>query len=43
MLKKKSNFRIYLSKDEQKEILEIEGAPKIGRVEARVRNFPSPE
>ena len=40
---KKSEFRIYLSKDEQKEILKIEGAPKIGRVEARARIFPSPK
>ncbi len=35
----KSDFTVYLSKDEKKEILKIEGVPRIGRVEAIMRNF----
>lgn len=39
----KSDLKVYVSKDEKKEILKIEGAPKIGRVEARIRKFvPQP-
>ena len=37
--KKRTEFKVYLSKDEKKEILKIEGVPRIGRVEARVRKF----
>ena len=37
--KKRAEFRIFLSKDEKKEILKIEGAPRIGRVEATIRKF----
>ncbi len=36
---KNNNFKLYLSKDERKEVLKIEGAPKIGRIEARIRKF----
>ncbi|MEE4243108.1 MAG: DUF3108 domain-containing protein [Desulfopila sp.] len=35
----KSDFTLYLSKDEKKEILKIEGVPRIGRVEAIMRYF----
>ncbi len=34
-----SGFKLYLSKDERKEVLKIEGVPKIGRIEARIRKF----
>jgi len=37
--KPKSEFKLYLSRDEKKEILKIEGAPKVGRVVARITNF----
>lgn len=33
------SFKIYLSRDGKKEILKIEGEPKIGRVKARIREF----
>lgn len=39
----RSNFTIYLSKDEKKEILKIEGVARIGRVKAIMRYFvPDP-
>ncbi len=34
-----NSFKVYLSKDERKEVLKIEGVPKIGRVEARMKKF----
>lgn len=36
---KMSGFRIYLSKDERKEIVKIVGHPKIGRIVANLRKF----
>lgn len=41
--KKKVNtsFRIYLSTDARREILKIEGVPRVGRVEAHMRTFSS--
>lgn len=35
----KSEFTVYLSKDAKKEILKIEGAPRIGRVVAKINKF----
>lgn len=36
---KLSNYSIYLSKDEQKDILMISGEPKLGRMVAKMRKF----
>ncbi|BHH82606.1 DUF3108 domain-containing protein [Desulforhopalus sp. 52FAK] len=40
---KMSGFKIYLSKDERKEILKITGDPKIGRIVADLRKFEKRE
>ncbi len=41
---KKSDFKVYLSKDGNREVLKIEGAPRVGRIIARIRKFePLPD